>query len=112
MNTDMKRKVVGTTTHYNPGSEKSRFVGGSRWLQLECGHELHQKLSRPVPRNTFCLECHRLSTGTGGSTHFDITARIASYETWDDAKHLPVKHTRDMTAAEIEYWCNPSSSLV
>jgi hypothetical protein len=102
----MKRLIVKVSAHYNPGSEKSRFVGGSNHLTLECGHEVRQKMSRPIPGRTWCRRCDNLRTGNGVYTAFDIRLKIARFETWDAVRLLPVKQERPMTHQELECWCN------
>ena len=39
-------------------SKYSRPGHGTNWLKLECGHEMPQKSSIPIPKRTRCVECY------------------------------------------------------
>lgn len=38
---------------------------GSNWLRLECGHEMRQKSSIPVPKSGRCWFCPPVGEATG-----------------------------------------------
>lgn len=63
----IKRKIESRKVYYNPGSHKSRYVGGSIYLVLaECGHTQSRKLSQGVPASgvVYCPECESLRDGS------------------------------------------------
>lgn len=87
----MKRLVVSAGVRENPGFHKSRFVGGSWLLTLECGHFTARKLSAGRPGWVQCRDCKNLKNGgtmtcpMPGSS--DPTQRVR--ETWDATKQWP-----------------------
>lgn len=96
------RKVVSTTTRMNPGAGKSRFVGGSVRLDLECGHEWHRKISQGVPDRARCSACESLRRGaTRISYNLDGTQ---TEETWDAVTNELVRTTTLQTAETRARW--------
>jgi hypothetical protein len=56
------RDVVKVEAHYNPGYEKSKYVGGSNYLTLSCGHGKRRKFSQSVPHRVVCTRCEEEAT--------------------------------------------------
>ena len=52
------RKVIGYE-RYSPTNNPYPLYPCSLVIKLECGHELHRKMSEGVPKKAACWECER-----------------------------------------------------
>lgn len=106
MTKTVKRRIVRTDQHLNPGWEKSRFVGGSSVFTLECGHTTSKKLSAGIPKDlrTICRECTNLRDSGGSSTRFDMAKLLATVETWDHETGELSRTVRPMTPQEVKHY--------
>ena len=95
------RKVLETEESLNPGAWKNTFVGGSRHLKLDCGHEARTKISQPIPKRMKCKQCVSLEKGMI-STQFDTKQKLAREERILGGQL--VKTVRRMTDAEVKEW--------
>lgn len=84
------RKVVGSEYRDNPGAWKSRFTGGWRRINLECGHHRVAKGSIRIPFNCRCSDCERLRDGSARAvSEIDEEAGTGVLHGWDEAKQWP-----------------------
>jgi hypothetical protein len=85
------RTIVTQTVRDNPGYEKSWAVGGSRTLQLICGHDSPRKQSVAVPKRVRCKTCESRRNGSVETrTHLDGSETV---ETWDAETQMPKRVT-------------------
>lgn len=87
--------------HRRPGFHKSRYVGGSRVYELECGHTVRHKLSRPLVQRVKCYSCGQWggSSGTRTSVEYDLENCTVKEEKWQPGPQLPkwivTRHTEE-----------------
>jgi hypothetical protein len=104
----IKREIVSERTRMNPGSHKSRAVGGSILLVLaECGHTQYRKLSQGVPESRMvrCKECEDLRDSVlNGSTRSEGIGDGPMYRLgWDFERELPTRTRNGVTQHAGEY---------
>lgn len=97
------RKIAKVQVGQNPGWGKSRFVGGSSLITLECGHFIVRKNSVKVPAKAKCRDCASLRNGSIRKSR-EVGSDLLTTETWDPVTGMPRVEIRRMTPQEVEEW--------